>query len=61
MNEITLDQNQKVEIDPASLTMVIQNTMPGETELLYVSKDAGSDKSWMTIGQGDSVKFATIG
>ena len=60
MNEVVLDQNIEVEIDPAGLTMVIQNTMPGETDLLYISKDAGSDRSWMAIGQGDSVKFATV-
>jgi hypothetical protein len=65
MNELILSSNIPVEVDPTTVgssgvTMVIQNTMPSQDDILFVSKDGTPNpRTWMKVFSGDSVKFAT--
>jgi hypothetical protein len=64
MDELTLMRDTPVEIDPTTVgasgvTMVIQNTMHSEDDVLYVSRNGGTTRTWMEVLAGDSVKFAT--
>ena len=57
MYEIALERHIPLEVTPEKASITIQNTMPSENQILYISSQNSIDMKWIKIEPGDSVKF----
>ena len=57
MDEIKIERGTPVQITPAGSADIIQNTMPTDDDILYVSKTGNVDNAWLELRSGDSMKF----
>ena len=57
MNEIVLEKSIPLQVTPTKTSITVQNTMPADTQILYISEQGDKTKKWIKLESGDSVKF----